>query len=200
MPGRYGWQNSLRASPLGDLFPVVLDAARAEGTGSLAPGHFTLTQAGTAESIDASWRVGRGERRTVAHASRLSLVRGGQACEGGERSPRRPRSRRIDVGARPADRDQDLRHGKSPLHGHGRRVALARGGGGPVPLSLLGSGRAVDGLPAADGEWQVDSPLLRAGSSTGGRRRLTQRETCSMPRAVLSRKGRWSCRLFRPRE
>lgn len=46
MPGRYGWQDSLNASPLADLYPVVMDPARATGVGSSAPGHFTLTQAG----------------------------------------------------------------------------------------------------------------------------------------------------------
>ncbi len=46
IPGRYGWQASLNASVLADLYPVVLDPAHTMGIGSNAPGHFTLTQAG----------------------------------------------------------------------------------------------------------------------------------------------------------
>ena len=46
MPGRHGWQDSLKPSALADLFPVVLDPAHSTGHGSKAPGHFTLTQAG----------------------------------------------------------------------------------------------------------------------------------------------------------
>jgi len=46
MPGRYGWQDTLNASPLADLYPVVIDPARTTGIGSNAPGHFALTQSG----------------------------------------------------------------------------------------------------------------------------------------------------------
>ena len=46
MPGRYGWQDSLKPSALADLYPVVLDPAHSTGHGSNAPGHFALTQAG----------------------------------------------------------------------------------------------------------------------------------------------------------
>lgn len=46
MPGRYGWQDSLKTGPLADLYPVVMDPAHSTGIGSNAPGHFTLTQAG----------------------------------------------------------------------------------------------------------------------------------------------------------
>lgn len=46
LPGRAGRQASLRAGPLADLYPVVLDPARPLGVGSVAPGHFALTGAG----------------------------------------------------------------------------------------------------------------------------------------------------------
>jgi len=46
IPGRYGWQDTLHASALADLYPVVMDRARNTGIGSKTPGHFTLTQAG----------------------------------------------------------------------------------------------------------------------------------------------------------
>lgn len=46
LPGRSGRQASLAASPLGDLYPVVMDPARPNGMGSGLAGHFTLTQSG----------------------------------------------------------------------------------------------------------------------------------------------------------
>ena len=46
LPGRYGWQDTLHASALADLYPVVMNRTRDTGIGSNAPGHFTLTQAG----------------------------------------------------------------------------------------------------------------------------------------------------------
>jgi hypothetical protein len=46
MPGWLGNEMSLADSPLGDLLPVVLDAARPEGTGTPLPGRFALTDKG----------------------------------------------------------------------------------------------------------------------------------------------------------
>ncbi len=46
IPGRYGRQDSLLASPLADLYPVVMDSGRTTGIGSSALGHFALTQSG----------------------------------------------------------------------------------------------------------------------------------------------------------
>ncbi|MAV35030.1 MAG: hypothetical protein CMJ59_06185 [Planctomycetaceae bacterium] len=46
IPGRAGRHDSLMSGPLADLYPVVLDPARAHGIGSPARGHFALTEAG----------------------------------------------------------------------------------------------------------------------------------------------------------
>lgn len=46
LPGRYGFQETLTAGPLADLYPVVVDKGRPTGKGSVDPGHFSLTQAG----------------------------------------------------------------------------------------------------------------------------------------------------------
>ena len=46
LPGRYGYQETLLASPLGDLYPVVPDPQRPTGVGSAKPGHFSLTSLG----------------------------------------------------------------------------------------------------------------------------------------------------------
>ena len=46
MPGWLGNEMSLADSPLGDLLPVVLDAARPEGAGTPLPGRFALTDKG----------------------------------------------------------------------------------------------------------------------------------------------------------
>jgi hypothetical protein len=46
LPGRYGHQQNLQDSALEDLYPVVLDPSRADGTGSISKGHFSLTEAG----------------------------------------------------------------------------------------------------------------------------------------------------------
>ena len=46
IPGRTGMQDSLMSSPLGDLYPVVLDAATPYGVGGSAQGYFALTQLG----------------------------------------------------------------------------------------------------------------------------------------------------------
>jgi len=46
MPGMQGRQFSLLDTELGDLFPVVLDAAQPQGWGSRTPSHFELTELG----------------------------------------------------------------------------------------------------------------------------------------------------------
>ena len=46
IPGRTGQHDSLVSSPLADLYPVVMDAVRTRGIGSITPGHFSLTQSG----------------------------------------------------------------------------------------------------------------------------------------------------------
>jgi hypothetical protein len=46
MPGWQGREFSLLDTPLGDLFPVVMDDAQPGGWGSRTPGHFELTEAG----------------------------------------------------------------------------------------------------------------------------------------------------------
>ncbi|NCY03807.1 MAG: hypothetical protein EBX36_13100, partial [Planctomycetia bacterium] len=46
MPGWLGHEMSLADSPLGDLLPVVLDAAAPGGTGTAVPGRFALTDTG----------------------------------------------------------------------------------------------------------------------------------------------------------
>ena len=46
LPGWLGHAATLQGSPLEDLLPVVLDAARPEGTGSRSPGRFALTEVG----------------------------------------------------------------------------------------------------------------------------------------------------------
>ena len=46
MPGWLGHEMSLEATALGDLLPVVLDQTRPEGTGTVTPGRFALTDKG----------------------------------------------------------------------------------------------------------------------------------------------------------
>ena len=46
LPGRYGWQETLRESALFDLLPVEPDASRPMGVGANRPGHFVLTESG----------------------------------------------------------------------------------------------------------------------------------------------------------
>jgi hypothetical protein len=46
MPGLQGRQFSLLDTPLGDLFPVVMDESQPGGWGSRTPGHFELTELG----------------------------------------------------------------------------------------------------------------------------------------------------------
>jgi hypothetical protein len=46
LPGFNGNQATLQSSPLGELYPVVLDEAQPKGWGSAAPGRFSLTDAG----------------------------------------------------------------------------------------------------------------------------------------------------------
>lgn len=46
LPGLVGKQFSLLESPLGNLYPVVLDASQPSGWGSAAAGHLELTEAG----------------------------------------------------------------------------------------------------------------------------------------------------------
>ena len=46
MPGWQGRQNSLLATELNDLYPVVLDPSQPNGWGARTPSHFELTQAG----------------------------------------------------------------------------------------------------------------------------------------------------------
>src|SRR5581483_6376754 len=46
MPGALGRQFSLLDTPLGDLYPVVMDDSQPGGWGSRTPGHFELTELG----------------------------------------------------------------------------------------------------------------------------------------------------------
>ncbi len=46
IPGRYGFQGTLTQTPLADLNPVLPSPSTPTGVGSIAPGHFLLTQSG----------------------------------------------------------------------------------------------------------------------------------------------------------
>ncbi|MEI6715543.1 MAG: hypothetical protein WCO60_17440 [Verrucomicrobiota bacterium] len=47
LPGIHGFENTLQSTPLGELFPVVLDENQPRGWGTSTPGRFSLTEAGT---------------------------------------------------------------------------------------------------------------------------------------------------------
>ena len=88
----------------------------------------------------------------------------------------------------------DLRGGQGAVHGDRRRLAVAQGGRGQVPLSLLGPGGALDGLPAEHGQGRDDAALLRArpAEDEPDARRSTPTswtEAASRSTAATSRRG-----------
>ena len=175
IPGFHGFEASLMQTPLGDLFPVVWDDAQPRGYGTSAPGGFVLTEAGKhslltklEDTDEASEQVWKDLPGFQWYAPALR--------EGRHGSPRHPQHGKQQLWAHSAHRDAHLRRGKNPLHGHRRRVALAQGRRGPLSLSLLGPGGALDGLSAQHVAGRQDAALLFAGPSARGRRADAERE------------------------
>ena len=161
MPGLQGREFSLLDTELGDLCPVVLDHGQPGGWGSRTPNHFELTELGRrslltklADTEDDNAEVWEGLPGFQWYAPVL-------ARQGGQRGALRPQGRDQRLRPAAAPGHADLRRRQGALHGHRRRLAVAEGGRGQVPLPLLGPGRALDGLSAEHGQGRD-----RCGSTT----------------------------------
>ena len=148
LPGLRGYESTLQGTPLADLMPIVWDDAQPRGYGTSVPGTFVLTDAGahslltkledTDEASAHVWENLPGFQwyAPVVRAKAGSEVLAIHATEGERVRPH------------PADRHEDLRLREDSLHGYRWSVALAARGRGQVSLSVLGTGGAMDGLPA----------------------------------------------------
>ena len=163
MPGSQGRQFSLLETELGDLCPVVMDAAQPGGWGSRTPNHFELTEIGRRSLLTKLADTRGRQRRGLGRAARLPVVCPGPARQGGHRGAlavHKDASQRLRPAAAPGH--ADLRGRQGALHGHRRRLAVAQGGRGQVPLPVLGPGGALDGLPAEHGQGRNHAAVLRA--------------------------------------
>ena len=80
MPGMQGRQFSLLDTELGDLCPVVLDAAQPGGWGSRTPNHFELTETRPGQPADQAGRHAGRQRRGLGGLARASS--GTRRCSG----------------------------------------------------------------------------------------------------------------------
>ena len=188
LPGLRGYESSLEGSALADLLPVVWDPAQPRGCGTSSPGNFALTEAGDAQPAHQAGGHRRSQRPGLAEPARVPVVRPGDARQGRGGSPRHPRLGNQPLRAHPADRHQDLRRGQNPLHGHGRRVALAQGRRGQISLPLLGSGGALDGLPAEHVPGRQDAAVLFTRPAAHRGRADAQRERHQPDRRAVARR------------
>ena len=162
MPGWQGREFSLLETELGDLCPVVLDPAQPGGWGSRIAQPLRADRAGPPQPAHQAGRHPGRQRRGLGGAARLPVVRAGAPGQGRQRRALRPQGRVERIRPAAAPGHADLRRRQGPLHGDRRRLAVAQGGRGQVPLSLLGPGGALDGLPAEHGQGRDDAALLRA--------------------------------------
>jgi hypothetical protein len=130
LPGIKGFQNSLIGSPLDSLLPVVYDEGQPTGWGSRTPSHFSLTEFGRsslltklADTSEDNMQVWEGLPGFQWHAAVIRAKAG------------------TDVLA--VHQETSNQFGRIPL-----LVTRTTGRRGLVPLSFLGSGRPLDGLPA----------------------------------------------------
>ena len=162
MPGWQGREFSLLETELGDLCPVVLDPAQPGGWGSRIANHFELTELGRrslltklADTQDDNAEVWEGLPGFQWYAPVLRAKAGSDVlCRA------QGRVQRVRPAA--AAGHADLRRRQGALHGDRRRLAVAQGGRGQVPLPLLGPGGALDGLSAQHGQGRDDAAVLRA--------------------------------------
>ena len=162
MPGMQGRQFSLLDTELGDLCPVVLDPSQPGGWGSRTPSHFELTELGRrslltklADTQDDNAEVWEGLPGFQWYAPVLRAKAGSDVL-----CVHKDAVERVRPAA--AAGHAHLRRRQGAVHGDRRRLAVAQGGRGQVPLSLLGPGGALDGLPAEHGQGRDDAAVLRA--------------------------------------
>ena len=162
MPGLQGRQFSLLDTELGDLCPVLLDPAQPGGWGSAHVGSFRTHRTRPPQPAHQTGRHAGRERASVGEPAGSS--------SGTRRSSRpRPAAKRWRcMGTSRTSTDASRSSSPAPtarqgaLHGDRRRLAVAEGGRGPVPLPVLGAGGAVDGVPAEHGQGRNDAALLHA--------------------------------------
>ena len=167
MPGMQGRQFSLLDTELGDLCPVVLDPAQPGGWGSRTPNHFELTETGRASLLtkladtqDDNVEVWEGLPGFQWYAPVLRAKAGSEVLAVHKDAGN-------EFGRLPLAGHANLRRRQGAVHGHRRRLAVAQGGRGQVSLSLLGPGRAVDGLSAKHGQGRDHAAVLRARPAAG---------------------------------
>ena len=161
MPGSHGLELSLQKTELDALFPVELDDAQAGRLGIEHALPFHPHGPRPAQPPDQAGRQRGREHGSLGRTARLPVVCLGGAGPARRRSAGGTQRQREQVRSHAAVGDPHLRRRKGPFHGDGRRVALAARGRRQVPLSLLGPGRALDGLSAQHGQRRNDAALLR---------------------------------------
>ena len=114
------------------------------------------------QPADQAGRYAGRQHRGLGGLARVPVVRAGAPVQGRQRGARRAQGRGQRVRPPSPAGHPDIRHRQGALHGHRRRLAVAQGGRGQVPLPFLGPGGAVDGLPAEHGQGRDDAAVLRA--------------------------------------
>ena len=190
MPGWQGRQLSLLETELDELYPVVLDEAQRSGWGSSTPCHFDLTELGRrslltklADTEEENREVWEGLPGFQWYAP---VVRARAGCE----VLAVHKDAENKFGRMPLLVDAHLRRRQGPVHGHRRRLALAQRRRRQVPLSLLGPGRALDGLSAQHGQGRNDAAVLFARPAANRRDRDAQRQRDGPKRRAAARRRR----------
>jgi hypothetical protein len=130
MPGLQGRQFTLLETELADLCPVQMDAIAAGRVGFANAGAFRIDGAGTTEPADEACGYAGRESGGLGEPAGVPVVCTGAAGEGGNGSAVGASERVERGGTRAVAGDADIRDGEGVVHGDGRGVALAEGGGG----------------------------------------------------------------------
>ena len=178
--------------------PWCSTAAQPGGWGSRTPNHFELTESGRPQPADQAGRYAGRQRRGLGGLARLPVVRAGAPGQGRQRGARRAQGRGQRVRPPAPAGHPDIRRRQGALHGHRRRLAVAQGGRGQVPLPLLGPGGALDGLPAEHGQGRDDAAVLCARPAQDEPDCLARTPTSWIARASRCKGGDVSARITAP--
>ena len=160
MPGFRGYQNSLQTSELDELLPVVFDQAHPKGHGSSRPARFSLTEAGRRSLLTRLEPDDNENERVWNGLPGFQWYAAAQRAKIGSQVLATHDSDSTTFGRVPLIVTRTVGTGQSAVHGHRRRMALAKRRRRLVSLSLLGPGRSLDGVPAKHVAGRIDAAVL----------------------------------------
>ena len=176
MPGFRGNHFSLLSSELADLYPVLMDEAQLRGWGSRLPAQFELTESGRrslltklAENETASADVWEALPGFQWYAPVLRAKAGSEVLAV-------HKTESNGVGRVPLLVTKTYGTGKVLFMGTDAAWRWREGSRRQIPLSLLGAGCTLDGLPTQHGRRQNNANVLFAGSSSKWWNRRAERK------------------------